>query len=693
VADVRGADPRMPAEERLAVLVEEVGEVARELCDARAEKREPAPNLRVELVQVAAIRSWLGRGPRRVHTEGCGVTFVVTDEMIDACGFRMFALDEIARTMVMHEHPAGGDYAISGNKRERMAKYGNAVTPPATRLKLTRLAEVLGGGFTFSDLFCGAGGSSIGATLAGGELLLGVNHWRSAIDDHAENFPDADHDCADVSALTTAQIRRYPDSDVLLASPECTNHSLAKGARRRKPQAASLWEDGPAGDDEQDRSRATMWDVCRFAEQKLLKGKPYKAIVVENVVDAFRWGADDNGLLFAAWRSAIESMGYRSEIVWLNSMFAWPTPQSRDRMYVVFVQNKIRRPNLEIEPVSWCPSCERVVNGRRVWKRPARPHETAQGKPVGARYGVQYLFGCPDCRAIVLPAVYPAATAIDFSIPAPLIGDRDRPLKVNSYERVRRGLVKILSEPFAIRLTHGGIPKPLTLPLVTLTQRHDMAMVIPVAGNTSGNRARDAATRPLDTVHGTLEQALGMANTENGVPRPAGRESSQTLRTEGGLAMVVPNRANNVPRDAALEASAPILTGGTIGLVELQNHGSVRDVEIDPSGTMRAGGFHHALVMRNNTARGDQGQMSTPTHEPFRTLTGACHQSLVVPYGRTTEARGDFEPMPTQMTRERFALVVPPSSNGTPRDAFTDPSFVQVTETRPMLVEIPESFA
>jgi len=49
------ADPRMPSAERLAVLVEEVGEVARELCDARAEKREPAPNLRVELVQVAAI--------------------------------------------------------------------------------------------------------------------------------------------------------------------------------------------------------------------------------------------------------------------------------------------------------------------------------------------------------------------------------------------------------------------------------------------------------------------------------------------------------------------------------------------------------------------------------------------------------------------------------------------------------------
>ncbi len=49
------ADPAMSHEEKLAVLVEEVGEVSRELCDARAERREPYLNLRVELTQVAAI--------------------------------------------------------------------------------------------------------------------------------------------------------------------------------------------------------------------------------------------------------------------------------------------------------------------------------------------------------------------------------------------------------------------------------------------------------------------------------------------------------------------------------------------------------------------------------------------------------------------------------------------------------------
>ncbi|EUA32503.1 gp65 domain protein [Mycobacterium xenopi 3993] len=33
--------------------------------------------------------------------------------------------------------------------------------------------------------------------------------------------------------------------------------------------------------------------------------------------------------------------------------------------------------------------------------------------------------------------------------------------------------------------------------------------------------------------------------------------------------------------------------------------------------------------MRNNTARGDQGQMTTPVREPIRTVTTTGHQSLL----------------------------------------------------------------
>ena len=113
---------------------------------------------------------------------------------------------------------------------------------------------------TITDLFCGAGGSSLGAEAAGGTLVMAANHWQMAIEVHQANFPNAGHDCADISQ---ADPRRYPATDILLASPECTNHSQARGISRKR-QDPTLWD---APDPTAERSRATMWDVPRFAEQ------------------------------------------------------------------------------------------------------------------------------------------------------------------------------------------------------------------------------------------------------------------------------------------------------------------------------------------------------------------------------------------------------------------------------------------
>lgn len=49
------ASPLLGDGDRLAVLVEEIGEISRELCEARASGRPPHDNLREELVQAAAI--------------------------------------------------------------------------------------------------------------------------------------------------------------------------------------------------------------------------------------------------------------------------------------------------------------------------------------------------------------------------------------------------------------------------------------------------------------------------------------------------------------------------------------------------------------------------------------------------------------------------------------------------------------
>ncbi|HEY5053550.1 MAG TPA: DNA cytosine methyltransferase [Solirubrobacterales bacterium] len=555
---------------------------------------------------------------------------------------------------------------------------------------------------TVTDLFCGAGGSSLGAEMAGGSLRLALNHWDRAIETHASNFQNAEHDCNDISALTTAQIRRYPDSDILLASPECTNHSLAKGALRRKPQASSLFEDGPAGDAEQERSRATMWDVCRFAEQKLLRGHPYKGIVVENVPDAFWWGPEapgykqGDGSLFDAWLTAMRALGYEHQIVWLNSMFAGAgiegrgVPQSRDRMYVVFWLRTMRSPDLRIEPLSWCPECEALVAGQQSFK--ARSLKKSGGRPWGC-YGRQYVFTCPACSGTVFPGAHPAAEAIDWSLPIGLIGEREKPLKASTRARIRRGLEKVSNEPFGLRTGGTGNPRPLTLPLITLTARHEAAMVVPTAGNTfertPGNRARDASRRPLDTVHGTLDRAMivppmGEApardagavpgptqttstrpalvvtagGTWSGSPTDTDREPLSTQTATESKALVMANTENNVPRPAGREPAQTLRTEGGLALV---GSAGKNGAATDPNA---------AMVMRNNSGGGE---MSTPVGEPIRTLTGGGHQSLVIPYyrtGRATPAREN--PTPTVSTRDRLALVVPFTRNGRSRIAGRD---------------------
>lgn len=64
---------------------------------------------------------------------------------------------------------------------------------------------------TITDQFCGAGGSSQGARrlsqkIGGGlEVKLAMNQWRFAIETHNTNFPDTEHDCADIQAIDSSR--------------------------------------------------------------------------------------------------------------------------------------------------------------------------------------------------------------------------------------------------------------------------------------------------------------------------------------------------------------------------------------------------------------------------------------------------------------------------------------------------------
>jgi DNA (cytosine-5)-methyltransferase 1 len=160
---------------------------------------------------------------------------------------------------------------------------------------------------TFTDIFCGAGGSSIGLTAAGLELTLAANHWQRAIETHAANFRDAEHLCADVNNY---DMRRLPKTDVLWASPICTEISPAGGRKRRHTQGQlDLLEQGPVAQAGFERTRATFHDVIRATEVHR-----YSAVLVENVADVA-----DGWELFDWWVTGMKTLGYHVQFVSVSS--------------------------------------------------------------------------------------------------------------------------------------------------------------------------------------------------------------------------------------------------------------------------------------------------------------------------------------------------------------------------------------
>lgn len=55
----------------------------------------------------------------------------------------MFSLEEIALAMSMERHVDGGEYIVTGHRRQRQVRYGNSVTPPVMALLVERIVRVL----------------------------------------------------------------------------------------------------------------------------------------------------------------------------------------------------------------------------------------------------------------------------------------------------------------------------------------------------------------------------------------------------------------------------------------------------------------------------------------------------------------------------------------------------------------------
>ena len=157
------------------------------------------------------------------------------------------------------------------------------------------------------DIFCGAGGGSAGARAAGVEMVAGVDMCSTATATFAANFPKAHVVTSRLEDLPMDDFKRQIGPvDLLLASPECRNHTCAKGSAPRD-----------------EASRATAMQVVRYA--RLFRPR---WLVLENVVYMRPWSR------YQELKSSLEELDYDLAEHTLDAS-EFGVPQTRRRLFLV----------------------------------------------------------------------------------------------------------------------------------------------------------------------------------------------------------------------------------------------------------------------------------------------------------------------------------------------------------------------
>ena len=157
------------------------------------------------------------------------------------------------------------------------------------------------------DIFCGAGGSSAGARAAGVEMVGAIDMCATATATYAENFPDAHVVTSRLEDLDiNAFKKKVGDVDILLASPECRNHTCAKGSAPRD-----------------ESSRATAMRVIEYA-----RTLGPRWLILENVIYMRPWSR------YGELKHRLRELGYRLEERILDAS-DFGVAQKRRRLFLI----------------------------------------------------------------------------------------------------------------------------------------------------------------------------------------------------------------------------------------------------------------------------------------------------------------------------------------------------------------------
>ncbi len=181
------------------------------------------------------------------------------------------------------------------------------------------------------DIFCGGGGSSAGARAAGTEIVAGIDACRVATDTYSANFPNASVVTGLLEDVAMPDLKRRIGSvDLLLASPECRNHTCARGA-------------APLNEPSRDTALLTI-EYARVFQPRWL--------VLENVIHMRPWSRYDE------LKDSLRKLGYKLAEYVLNAS-DFGVPQSRRRLFVM--ADREQKPDFDVPPEDKDPATAKSI--------------------------------------------------------------------------------------------------------------------------------------------------------------------------------------------------------------------------------------------------------------------------------------------------------------------------------------------
>lgn len=455
-----------------------------------------------------------------------------------------------------------------------------------------------------ADLLCGAGGSSTGCGQALAAMgldmeLVCVNHWPLAIETHTRNHPQARHFCQDISTVRPHIIVPEGYLDLLMASPTCTHHSVARGG---KPTS--------------DQQRSDPWHIITWLTELRVK-----RLIIENVWEFISWGPVDartgkpvksrKGEYFHAWIETIKRLGFEPEWRKLNAA-DYGDATTRQRFILM----------------------ARSDRKRVAWPMPSHARTAAA-----------------DGNLSLFPTMKPwtpARDIIDWSIKGKSIFGRKKPLAQKTLQRIYAGAVKFgWPEPFLVILRNHMAGQSLNGPLPTIAARGThIALAEPVIVNMKGQSTAGDVADPLPTQtahagHLYVAEPFVMAPGSTGAPRAT--DNPLPTITTGGAGSEDPGCA----RPMLIEPF----------LFSRHADGAPRSMN-EPTPTQVA---KHSHVLISPYYGSGSGETCNTADEPLPTVTSKGRFGMVVPIthsdGSNRARDVDASPLPTLTTANRGELA------------------------------------